>query len=180
VAITVKGVRFAVPQNYFPLPPPPCDTEQSAFPIRALFPDFSGSTPETFEEFHHVGGGWGRVVSILVQSARPSPELEFFVSRWDDRWHIQWSDRPLHGLETGSYKSPGWNWDVFVERGGGIITHVMQCTSPESVPYPGCEGILFFKGVQVHFHFDRQLLPEWRTIHDGVVTLLERFDQSHR
>ena len=119
MAITVKGVRFSVPQNYLRLPPPPCDTEQRAFAIAAFFPDFSGATAETLQEFHHVGGGRGRVVSILVQSGRPSPELEFFVSRWDNRWHIQWSDIPLYGLETGSYKSPGWNWDVFVERNGG-------------------------------------------------------------
>jgi hypothetical protein len=182
--VTVGGTRYAVPRNYFDYPPErgwECDTVQEGFSVRAFLNDFSGATPETLEEFDHVGGGWGRVVVIQVdsviqvRSADHTPDLGGFIGLWANRSPVNWSDNQAYGLQTGSYRDATWKWEVFVGRGDDTVTHVMKCTSPESVPYPSCRAILFLRDNQVMFYFDRKRIAEWREIREGVVKLLEGF-----
>ena len=184
VHVTVNGTRYAVPRNYFDYPPERawgCDTVQESFSVRAFLSDFSGATSNTLNEFNHVGGGWGRVVPIQVRSiiqvrsADHTPDLGGFVGLWANRRPVNWSDNKAYGLQTGSYRDATWKWDVFVGREHDTVTHVMKCTSPESVPYPSCHAVLFLRDDQVEFYFDRKRITEWREIRDGVVKLLEQF-----
>lgn len=183
VRVTVNGIRFVIPRNYFDYPPRGCDTAQPAFLLRALLPNFDGYSVDTDREFR-IGGGLGRVVSILVQNviqsrtASGEPDLEGFLVIWArPAAQLNWSSDKVYGLETASYQR-SVKWEIYLQREQQAVTHVMKCASGDSVRFPYCESISFFKGTQVVYYFDRARLADWKAIRDGVVSLLERFSRD--
>jgi uncharacterized protein DUF3617 len=177
VHIVMNAVSYAVPRNYFQgHPPQGCGTEETSFSIDALFPDFSGATAETAQDFKR---GSKRLLHIALRSTQQTDDVEGLIRLWTNdnansqlRFPVTWNDAEVHGLQHGTYRTlwaRGADTDVYLGRDDNQVITAISC-GPVT-----CTEVAFHKDVQVQIGFERSRLEDWRTMYSGVVALLDRF-----
>jgi hypothetical protein len=173
VYLRVKGVRFAIPANYFRYPPIGCDTEERGFLLRVLLPDYEGFSPEN--EVAMTEGGLDRMQMNILLQPGPRPDLVTTFGALargvdPDGKYPTWQ---------GLYQSENqYNDDIYFERDEGRVTFLMTCSRLETANFPICKQYFSYQGSVIGQHFGRTLLDNWREIRDGTIRLLDRFVAS--
>ena len=165
VVTRIHGVPLAIPRNHFIYPPSGKDENDAL--IQALLPDMAGATPENRQEFWSIGGGQRRKLMMLLAAIEMVDLRGYMQSRAP---HAEpTSDRPMvHGLHHVESYATRRLVDIFYDLSNNELSLVIACDGVGAVPYPGCSTLIRFEGIPVQIDFDRQHLPEWRSVELSV------------
>jgi hypothetical protein len=184
VDIQMHGTRWRVPRNFL---------ETATF-SRSKIPNWSaslrivttlstltGATPETLRCFKTLST---KVCpdGIIMFVHRPSFSGGFSPERWNRSALIEAASDPrddFFGLTSVKAQVSLGRQDVYVSSGGSFENStVISCSSVgESMELlQDCRVRFEVGGVPLSYSFARSLLPHWRRIHDGVVSIIRSFE----
>lgn len=170
VFLRIKGVRYAIPANYFRYPPVGCDTEETGFLLRVLLPEFEGYTKQN-SGLMEGGGNKRKHMNILLRGkVNPDMKSTFQAYARDV------DPKGRYPTWQGLYQAKNWYGDdVYFERDGGRITFIMNCKPERPNRYPSCKQHFPYRGAVIQQTFSRTLKEDWKEIRAGAVKMLDRF-----
>lgn len=177
VFLRVNGARYAIPANYFRYPPIGCDTEEDGFLLRVLLPGFEGYSEENKEAMSQ--GGADRVFMNILLHVTNNPDMKRSFKAFARDVDFE-GDHPIW---QGLFHAKNWDgrartWsgdDVYFLRDDGNVVFFSVCRSIEKVPFPGCRYYFRYRGAFATLSFGRKQMAEWKEIHSGTISLLDRF-----
>lgn len=173
--LRVKGVRFAIPANYFRYPAIGCDVEEDGFLLRVLLPDLAPYDGTNKARLDGVPGeGWDGMNVLLTREFIPDMERLLSIAILAKvEGEVEADLEPWNGL---SRTRDLWGNDVYFARDEeGDVSLILECGTQETARYPHCEQYSLYEGMVLKLGYSRRHLENWRSIQTKVERMLDGF-----
>ena len=179
VALSVRGLKLAVPANYLDNSDSRANTERDVLTLSALLPDMRGYSPEDARLF--IGNAPDSPVVRLIFKG---DENDLDAAARLDRIYRPYLQAPQgspgdFGLTQYAFRpDSGYaRQDLFAgSEGGRLVLFLCERAGPD-LPSPNCQmtGRPLARNLSFSYRFKRAYLGRWREIAPGIDGLLARF-----
>lgn len=181
VDIRMSGKHWRIPRNFLEIAvlykayvDPKNYVNTASLTIVTTFPEFTGATPATIRCYKPLGACPNTIiVDSLGPGSRDEPSARNGPAIRDAAQAPQTGPYGLVKVATRISLVPK---DVYVFRSGSDESSVViGCPQEDSDRIGLCRVYVDFRGTPFLYRYQKDLLPHWHEIHDGITHLLNSF-----
>jgi hypothetical protein len=117
--------------------------------------------------------GHGRKISVLVKERKNLNVMLARLNQHRDKGMPLgevYGLRRFNGTDIGGFSRT----ETYFAYQEDIVTDIMTCNPPGSVPFPGCTQWIVHGPFSVQANYGRDWMPQWENIRNAVVEVIDR------